>query len=294
HLKKTNDYFKSNPITPVVNDSQLTILNERLSLEAQHLKQVNKHFDNNPINVNVNSKNLDELNRRLNGLSSKTIAITAESKLSKQLEKSLTDAVKDAVKESNRGKDQKSSSTPVQQQAAKEVLSSRKTQNVNVVANPVSAALNGIFQEIGKQFIGGLDKSAEDIFGANISGMARKANNAFLRYFGLRTKTQANPGDAPTQNTQTESSSQKAKKQKTQVNPDPVSASASISEKTISTDKLPENQVKRIVQNIVVDFAFDYASGNLSQQRTKDLLARAGKQVFKKVVIPYINEISES
>ena len=63
HLKKTNDYFKSNPITPVVNDSQLTILNERLSLEAQHLKQVNKHFDNNPINVNVNSKNLDELNR---------------------------------------------------------------------------------------------------------------------------------------------------------------------------------------------------------------------------------------
>ncbi|MFN9557917.1 MAG: hypothetical protein ACK56B_04935, partial [Dolichospermum sp.] len=293
-LKKTNDYFKSNPITPVVNDSQLTILNERLSLEAQHLKQVNKHFDNNPINVNVNSKNLDELNRRLNGLSSKTIAITAESKLSKQLEKSLTDAVKDAVKESNRGKDQKSSSTPVQQQAAKEVLSSRKTQNVNVVANPVSAALNGIFQEIGKQFIGGLDKSAEDIFGANISGMARKANNAFLRYFGLRTKTQANPGDAPTQNTQTESSSQKAKKQKTQVNPDPVSASASISEKTISTDKLPENQVKRIVQNIVVDFAFDYASGNLSQQRTKDLLARAGKQVFKKVVIPYINEISES
>ncbi|MFY7798645.1 MAG: hypothetical protein ACOVQ3_06660, partial [Dolichospermum sp.] len=49
HLKKTNDYFKSNPITPVVNDSQLTNLNEHLNLKVRHLKKTNDYFKSNPI-----------------------------------------------------------------------------------------------------------------------------------------------------------------------------------------------------------------------------------------------------
>ncbi|MFN6231719.1 MAG: hypothetical protein ACK4XN_16485, partial [Dolichospermum sp.] len=188
HLKQVNKYFNNNPIVVNVDDSNLTDLNQHLNLKVQHLKQVNKYFDSNPIKVNTDTKSLDELEERLGGLSSRTITITVESDLSKQLEKSLADAVKEAVKEGMSGQ-----TSTVQQEASKESSQASKTQNVNVVASPSRAILDGIFEGLGNGFTNGINQSIEDAVGVDIPTMTRISSNMMLRYFGVGKKAQSDP-----------------------------------------------------------------------------------------------------
>ena len=188
HLKEVNKYFNNNPIVVNVDDDSLVDLNKHLNLKVQHLKEVNKYFDSNPIKVNTDIKSLDELEEKLSKLSNKTITITVESELSKQLEKSLVDAVKEAVKD---GMEEQSSAT--QQQTVKEAPSSGKTQNVNVVASPSRAILDGIFEGLGKGFTNGINRSIEDAVGVDIPTMTRISSNMFLRYFGVGKKAQSDP-----------------------------------------------------------------------------------------------------
>ena len=188
HLKEVNKYFTNNPIVVNVDDKELTDLNKHLNLKVQHLKEVNKYFDSNPIKVNTDTKSLDELEERLGGLSNRTITITVESDLSKQLEKSLADAVKNAVKEEMSGQ-----TSTVQQEASKESSQAGKTQNVNVVASPSRAILDGIFEGLGKGFTNGINQSIEDAVGVDIPTMTRISSNMFLRYFGVGKKAQSDP-----------------------------------------------------------------------------------------------------
>jgi tape measure domain-containing protein len=70
----TNRSFK---VTAQVDDRQLTALNKHLDLKARHFSQVNNLFKSSPLTPRVDFSNLDKLDQRLSGLQGKTIDVVA-------------------------------------------------------------------------------------------------------------------------------------------------------------------------------------------------------------------------
>jgi tape measure domain-containing protein len=84
---------KSFKVTAQVDDRQLTALNKHLDLKQKHFGQVDNYFKSSPLTPRVDFSNLNALDRRLGSLQSKTITVNAAIKYSSTQPPNIAQAV---------------------------------------------------------------------------------------------------------------------------------------------------------------------------------------------------------
>ncbi|MFM6603774.1 MAG: tape measure protein, partial [Dolichospermum sp.] len=209
HFKEVNQYFKNNPITPTVDDDELTELNKTL-------KNLTKNKHTVTIEQRINAKLTDSSKRDIANSVTEGVADGVEKGVAKGLhdmDKMIAKAVTDGLRAGEKSFSGTSSGTSTSSPSRgsgdsigdvvyeikygfdtlqKEIGNQLIGDAIKILLKPGKDLLQGftegITNDIGKQLSKGIQETFGKQLGADFKKMGEQAGNSVLNAFGIKVK----------------------------------------------------------------------------------------------------------